>query len=137
MANKVIFILFFIIVGCYYGRGYLIRPYVKGYLYSKIDNAPIQNAFIYVDKKLFYAKSPSNITTDSKGYFFIKGYRDNNRQTMKLMQQFTFDIKSDTLLKVFDISKTKQFQEDIYGKKDTFDIGIIYIEDLEEIRNKR
>lgn len=90
MANKVIFILFFIIVGCYYGRGYLIRPYVKGYLYSKIDNAPIQNAFIYVDKKLFYAKSPSNITTDSKGYFFIKGYRDNNRQTMKLMQQFTF-----------------------------------------------
>ena len=55
MANKVIFILFFIIVG-YYGRGYLIRPYVKGYLYSKIDNAPIQNAFIYVDKKIILCK---------------------------------------------------------------------------------
>ena len=115
-------------------KKYILAPHIKGKLYSKTTNSPIEGVEIYNDKfSIFFMDT---IKTDNEGGFItpdfvVKGYGEV-RDFRGMIRQ-TYYLSKEGVHKVMDTKKYYEykFHKRDYHKKDTIDLGIIYFEDLE------
>ena len=115
-------------------KKYILAPHIKGKLYSKTTNSPIEGVEIYNDK--FSSFFMDTIKTDNEGGFItpdfvVKGYGEV-RDFRGMIRQ-TYYLSKEGVHKVMDTKKYYEykFHKRDYHKKDTIDLGIIYFEDLE------
>ena len=119
-------------------KKYILAPHIKGKLYSKTTNSPIEGVEIYNDKfSSFFMKT---IKTDSEGCFItpnfvVKSYGEV-RDFRGMIRQ-TYYLSKEGVHKVMDTKKYYEykFHKRDYHKKDTIDLGIIYFEDFEDLEN--
>jgi len=119
-------------------KKYILAPHIKGKLYSKTTNSPIEGVEIYNDKfSIFFMDT---IKTDNEGGFItpdfvVKGYGEV-RDFRGMIRQ-TYYLSKEGVHKVMDTKKYYEykFHKRDYHKKDTIDLGIIYFEDFEDLEN--
>ena len=119
-------------------KKYILAPHIKGKLYSKTTNSPIEGVEIYNDK--FSSFFMDTIKTDNEGGFItpdfvVKGYGEV-RDFRGMIRQ-TYYLSKEGVHKVMDTKKYYEykFHKRDYHKKDTIDLGIIYFEDFEDFEN--
>ena len=119
-------------------KKYILAPHIKGKLYSKTTNSPIEGVEIYNDK--FSSFFMDTIKTDNEGGFItpdfvVKGYGEV-RDFRGMIRQ-TYYLSKEGVHKVMDTKKYYEykFHKRDYHKKDTIDLGIIYFEDFEDLEN--
>ena len=115
-------------------KKYILAPHIKGKLYSKTTNSPIEGVEIYNDKSII--NTIDTIKTDSEGSFItpnfvVKSYGEV-RDFRGMIRQ-TYYLSREGIHKVIDAKEYYEykFHKRDYHKKDTIDLGIIYFEDLE------
>ena len=120
-------------------KKYILAPHVKGKLYSKTTNSPIEGVEIYNDKSII--NSIDTIKTDNEGGFItpnfvVKGYGEV-RDFRGMIRQ-TYYLSREGIHKVIDAKEYYEykFHKRDYHKKDTIDLGIIYFEDLEDLEDE-
>ena len=121
-------------------KKYILAPHIKGKLYSKTTNSPIEGVEIYNDKfSIFFMDT---IKTDNEGGFItpdfvVKGYGEV-RDFRGMIRQ-TYYLSKEGVHKVMDTKKYYEykFHKRDYHKKDTIDLGIIYFEDLEDFDDEK
>ena len=121
-------------------KKYILAPHIKGKLYSKTTNSPIEGVEIYNDKfSIFFMDT---IKTDNEGGFItpdfvVKGYGEV-RDFRGMIRQ-TYYLSKEGVHKVMDTKKYYEykFHKRDYHKKDTIDLGIIYFEDLENFDDEK
>ena len=134
------FVFLIIILFSCDNKKYILAPHIKGKLYSKTTNSPIEGVEIYNDKfSSFFMKT---IKTDNEGGFItpdfvVKGYggvRDNRYMT----KIHLYYLSREEIHKVINAKKYYEykFHKRDYHKKDTIDLGIIYFEDLEDLEDE-
>ena len=121
-------------------KKYILAPHIKGKLYSKTTNSPIEGVEIYNDK--FSSFFMDTIKTDNEGGFItpdfvVKGYGEV-RDFRGMIRQ-TYYLSKEGVHKVMDTKKYYEykFHKRDYHKKDTIDLGIIYFEDLENFDDEK
>ena len=132
------FVFLIIILFSCDNKKYILAPHVKGKLYSKTTNSPIEGVEIYNDK--FSSFFMDTIKTDNEGGFItpdfvVKSYGEV-RDFRGMIRQ-TYYLSKEGVHKVMDTKKYYEykFHKRDYHKKDTIDLGIIYFEDLEDLEN--
>ena len=130
MKRIIFLITSLLLVSCYEAR-YLSIPYMKGNLYSKEDNKPIVGADIYINHYLLYQNSKGDVQTDRDGYFYIEGLITHDRSSMKKTYCREFFIRKDSIVKILDL-KEKRYKKCM--DRDTFNLGILYFEDLKSVK---
>ena len=116
-------------------KKYILAPHIKGKLYSKTTNSPIEGVEIYNDKfSSFFMKT---IKTDNEGGFItpdfvVKDY-GGVRENRYMTKIHLYYLSREGIHKVIDAKEYYEykFHKRDYHKKDTIDLGIIYFEDLE------
>ena len=128
------FVFLIIILFSCDNKKYILAPHIKGKLYSKTTNSPIERVEIYNDKSII--NSIDTIKTDSEGSFItpnfvVKSYGEV-RDFRGMIRQ-TYYLSREGIHKVIDAKEYYEykFHQRDYHKKDTIDLGIIYFEDLE------
>ena len=128
------FVFLIIILFSCDNKKYILAPHIKGKLYSKTTNSPIEGVEIYNDKSII--NSIDTIKTDSEGSFItpnfvVKSYGEV-RDFRGMIRQ-TYYLSREGIHKVIDAKEYYEykFHQRDYHKKDTIDLGIIYFEDLE------
>ena len=128
------FVFLIIILFSCDNKKYILAPHVKGKLYSKTTNNPMEGVEIYNDKSII--NTIDTIKTDSEGGFItpnfvVKSYGEV-RDFRGMIRQ-TYYLSKEGVHKVMDTKKYYEykFHKRDYHKKDTIDLGIIYFEDLE------
>ena len=128
------FVFLIIILFSCDNKKYILAPHIKGKLYSKTTNSPIEGVEIYNDKSII--NSIDTIKTDNEGGFItpnfvVKGYGEV-RDFRGMIRQ-TYYLSREEIHKVINAKKYYEykFHKRDYHKKDTIDLGIIYFEDLE------
>ena len=121
-------------------KKYILAPHIKGKLYSKTTNSPIEGVEIYNDKSII--NSIDTIKTDNEGGFItpnfvVKGYGEV-RDFRGMIRQ-TYYLSREGIHKVINAKKYYEykFHKRDYYKKDTIDLGIIYFEDLENFDDEK
>ena len=116
-------------------KKYTLVPHIKGKLYSKATNSPIQDVKIYNHK--FRINAIDTLKTDKGGNFFIpnfivKGY--GKVKDFRPRISYTYYLSKDELHKIVDVEKyyKHKFHKADFHKKHTIDLGLIYFEDLED-----
>ena len=134
------FVFLIIILFSCDNKKYILAPHIKGKLYSKTTNSPIEGVEIYNDKSII--NSIDTIKTDSEGYFItpnfvVKSYGEV-RDFRGMIRQ-TYYLSREGIHKVIDAKEYYEykFHKRDYHKKDTIDLGIIYFEDLENFDDER
>ena len=129
------FVFLIIILFSCDNKKYILAPHVKGKLYSKTTNSPIEGVEIYNDK--FSSFFMDTIKTDNEGGFItpdfvVKSYGEV-RDFRGMIRQ-TYYLSKEGVHKVMDTKKYYEykFHKRDYHKKDTIDLGIIYFEDFED-----
>ena len=132
------FVFLIIILFSCDNKKYILAPHIKGKLYSKTTNSPIEGVEIYNDK--FSSFFMDTIKTDNEGGFItpdfvVKSYGEV-RDFRGMIRQ-TYYLSKEGVHKVMDTKKYYEykFHKRDYHKKDTIDLGIIYFEDLEDLEN--
>ena len=132
------FVFLIIILFSCDNKKYILAPHIKGKLYSKTTNSPIEGVEIYNDKSII--NSIDTIKTDNEGGFItpdfvVKSYGEV-RDFRGMIRQ-TYYLSKEGVHKVMDTKKYYEykFHKRDYHKKDTIDLGIIYFEDLEDLEN--
>ena len=92
---------------------------VKGIVYSKKDSLPIENVSLYFPSgsnniKFRNALLATNIKTNKNGFFYVDSLKEQN---------LIFYLKNGDNIQKIDIKKIENIK-----RKDTFDLGIIYLE---------
>ena len=92
---------------------------VKGIVYSKKDSLPIENVSLYFPSgsnniKFRNTLLATNIKTNKNGFFYVDSLKEQN---------LIFYLKNGDNIQKIDIKKIENIK-----KKDTFDLGIIYLE---------
>ena len=128
------FVFLIIILFSCDNKKYILAPHVKGKLYSKTTNNPMEGVEIYNDKSII--NMIDTIKTDSEGCFIapnfvVKSYGEV-RDFRGMIRQ-TYYLSKEGVHKVMDTKKYYEykFHKRDFHKKDTIDLGIIYFEDLE------
>lgn len=128
------FVFLIIILFSCDNKKYILAPHIKGKLYSKTTNSPIEGVEIYNDKSII--NTIDTIKTDSEGSFItpnfvVKSYGEV-RDFRGMIRQ-TYYLSREGIHKVINAKKYYEykFHKRDYHKKDTIDLGIIYFEDLE------
>ena len=126
------FVFLIIILFSCDNKKYILAPHVKGKLYSKTTNSPIEGVEIYNDK--FSSFFMDTIKTDNEGCFIdfvVKSYGEV-RDFRGMIRQ-TYYLSREGIHKVINAKKYYEykFHKRDFHKKDTIDLGIIYFEDLE------
>ena len=128
------FVFLIIILFSCDNKKYILAPHVKGKLYSKTTNSPIEGVEIYNDKSII--NSIDTIKTDNEGGFItpdfvVKDYGEV-RDFRGMIRQ-TYYLSREGIHKVINAKEYYEykFHKRDYHKKDTIDLGIIYFEDLE------
>ena len=128
------FVFLIIILFSCDNKKYILAPHIKGKLYSKTTNSPIEGVEIYNDKSII--NSIDTIKTDNEGGFItpdfvVKSYGEV-RDFRGMIRQ-TYYLSKEGVHKVMDTKKYYEykFHKRDFHKKDTIDLGIIYFEDLE------
>lgn len=128
------FVFLIIILFSCDNKKYILAPHVKGKLYSKTTNNPMEGVEIYNDKSII--NTIDTIKTDSEGCFItpnfvVKSYGEV-RDFRGMIRQ-TYYLSKEGVHKVMDTKKYYEykFHKRDFHKKDTIDLGIIYFEDLE------
>ena len=134
------FVFLIIILFSCDNKKYILAPHVKGKLYSKTTNSPIEGVEIYNDKSII--NSIDTIKTDNEGGFItpnfvVKGYGEV-RDFRGMIRQ-TYYLSREGIHKVINAKKYYEykFHKRDYYKKDTIDLGIIYFEDLEDFDDEK
>ena len=134
------FVFLIIILFSCDNKKYILAPHVKGKLYSKTTNSPIEGVEIYNDKSII--NSIDTIKTDNEGGFItpnfvVKGYGEV-RDFRGMIRQ-TYYLSREGIHKVINAKKYYEykFHKRDYYKKDTIDLGIIYFEDLENFDDEK
>ena len=132
------FVFLIIILFSCDNKKYILAPHIKGKLYSKTTNSPIEGVEIYNDKSII--NSIDTIKTDNEGGFItpnfvVKGYGEV-RDFRGMIRQ-TYYLSREEIHKVINAKKYYEykFHKRDYHKKDTIDLGIIYFEDFEDFEN--
>ena len=132
------FVFLIIILFSCDNKKYILAPHIKGKLYSKTTNSPIEGVEIYNDKSII--NSIDTIKTDNEGGFItpdfvVKSYGEV-RDFRGMIRQ-TYYLSKEGVHKVMDTKKYYEykFHKRDYHKKDTIDLGIIYFEDFEDLEN--
>ena len=132
------FVFLIIILFSCDNKKYILAPHIKGKLYSKTTNSPIEGVEIYNDK--FSSFFMDTIKTDNEGGFItpdfvVKSYGEV-RDFRGMIRQ-TYYLSKEGVHKVMDTKKYYEykFHKRDYHKKDTIDLGIIYFEDFEDLEN--
>ena len=132
------FVFLIIILFSCDNKKYILAPHIKGKLYSKTTNSPIEGVEIYNDQ--FSSFFMDTIKTDNEGGFItpdfvVKSYGEV-RDFRGMIRQ-TYYLSKEGVHKVMDTKKYYEykFHKRDYHKKDTIDLGIIYFEDLEDLEN--
>ena len=133
------FVFLIIILFSCDNKKYILAPHIKGKLYSKTTNSPIEGVEIYNDK--FSSFFMDTIKTDNEGGFItpdfvVKSYGEV-RDFRGMIRQ-TYYLSKEGVHKVMDTKKYYEykFHKRDYHKKDTIDLGIIYFEDLEDLEDE-
>ena len=128
------FVFLIIILFSCDNKKYILAPHIKGKLYSKTTNSPIEGVEIYNDKSII--NSIDTIKTDNEGGFItpdfvVKDYGEV-RDFRGMIRQ-TYYLSREGIHKVINAKEYYEykFHKRDYHKKDTIDLGIIYFEDLE------
>ena len=134
------FVFLIIILFSCDNKKYILAPHVKGKLYSKTTNSPIEGVEIYNDQ--FSSFFMDTIKTDNEGGFItpnfvVKGYGEV-RDFRGMIRQ-TYYLSREGIHKVIDAKEYYEykFHKRDYYKKDTIDLGIIYFEDLENFDDEK
>ncbi|EGD33572.1 hypothetical protein [Capnocytophaga sp. oral taxon 338] len=72
-----------------------------------------------------------DVQTDRDGYFYIEGLITNKRSSMEKTYCRKFFKRKDSIVKILDLD------EERYKKcmdRDTFNLGILYLEDLKSVK---
>ena len=132
------FVFLIIILFSCDNKKYILAPHIKGKLYSKTTNSPIEGVEIYNDKSII--NSIDTIKTDNEGGFItpdfvVKSYGEV-RDFRGMIRQ-TYYLSKEGIHKVIDAKEYYEykFHKRDYHKKDTIDLGIIYFEDFEDLEN--
>ncbi|MBF8458417.1 hypothetical protein IV494_14635 [Kaistella sp. G5-32] len=137
MVNKnkrkikyLVYSLIFTLLNCKNKKNILVRN-VKGMIYSKITNKPIQNVKIFGYK--YAINNFDTINSRKDGGFVILGWSSTSSD----FRRDSRDVSSIFLLKnknEFKFADSKKiYKGENYYKKDTIDLGIIYFENLKSI----
>ena len=128
------FVFLIIILFSCDNKKYILAPHVKGKLYSKTTNNPMEGVEIYNDKSII--NTIDTIKTDSEGFitpdFVVKGY-GGVRENRYMTKIHLYYLSREGIHKIIDAKEYYEykFHKRDYHKKDTVDLGIIYFEDLE------
>ena len=132
------FVFLIIILFSCDNKKYILAPHIKGKLYSKTTNSPIEGVEIYNDKSII--NSIDTIKTDNEGGFItpdfvVKSYGEV-RDFRGMIRQ-TYYLSKEGIHKVINAKEYYEykFHKRDYHKKDTIDLGIIYFEDFEDLEN--
>ena len=135
------FVFLIIILFSCDNKKYILAPHIKGKLYSKTTNSPIEGVEIYNDKSII--NSIDTIKTDNEGCFItpnfvVKSYGEvrDNRYMTKIHLYY---LSREGIHKVINAKKYYEykFHKRDFHKKDTIDLGIIYFEDLENFDHEK
>lgn len=108
-------------------------PHLKGKVYSKATNEPLNNVAFTVSKFAINVMIDT-IKTDRSGSFFYEGFFVSDYgdfRSLSSMIQETFVLKNGTTYRQIDV--VKYYNNPDFYQKDTVDLGTIYFEDLKMI----
>lgn len=130
--KRIIFLITSLLLVSCYEEKFLSIPYMKGNLYSKEDNKPIVGADIYINHYLLYEEPrKGDVQTDKEGYFYVEGLITHKRSSMEKTYCREFFIRKDSIVKILDL-KEKRYKKCM--DRDTFNLGILYFEDLKSVK---
>ena len=87
---------------------------------------------LYINRYLLYEDSQKgDKQTDKEGYFYIEGLITYERSSMKVTYCREFFIRKDSIVKILDL-KEKRYKKCM--DRDTFNLGILYFEDLKSVK---